>query len=110
MSDFLKTIVDFVEKTHVLEQIKDVDAVGLFTNPWFLVPLIALMGYLLYKQSWRDIVILTIFTAVWWVSGTAYMQSLIVGQELQINKIIPVLLGGAVVLGVVIYLLFGRSD
>ena len=70
MSDFFKTIVDFIDQTHVFEQIKDVDAVGLFTNPWFLVPFIGMMGYLVFKKSWRDIIILTIFIGVWWVSGT----------------------------------------
>jgi hypothetical protein len=110
MSDFLKAIVDFIEQTHVIEQIKDVDGVGLFTNPWFLVPFIALMGYLVFKQSWRDIAILAIFIGVWWMSGTAYMQSLTEKGELRIEKILPVLGGGAVALGVVIYLLFGRSD
>lgn len=110
MSDFFKIIFDFFDQTHVFEQIKDVDAVGLFTNPWFLVPFIGMMGYLVFKKSWRDIIILSIFIAVWWVSGTDYMQSLIVNGELQISKVLPVVAGGAAALGIVIYLLFGRSD
>ena len=110
MSDFLQKIIDAVGQTHVFEQIKDVDAVGLFTNPWFLVPFIGIMGYLVFKKSWRDIIILTIFIGVWWVSGTEYMNSLIVKGELQIDKVLPVVAGGAIALGIVIYLLFGRSD
>ena len=51
-----------------------------------------------------------IFIAVWWVSGTEYMQTLVVGEKLQVNKVLPVLFGGAAILGIVIYLLFGRSD
>jgi hypothetical protein len=37
------------------------------------------------------------------------MQTLVVGGELQINRILPVLFGGAVTLGFIIYLFFGRS-
>lgn len=110
MSDFLQKTIDFIDQVKVFDQIKDIDAVGLFTNPWFLVPFIGILGYLVYKKSWKDIIILAIFIAVWWVSGTDYMQSLTVGGELQISKVLPVIAGGAVALGIVIYLLFGRSD
>jgi hypothetical protein len=110
MSDFLQRGLDAIEKTHVFAQIKDVDAVGLFTNPWFLVPFVLLIGYLVFKQSWKDIVILLIFFAVWWVSGTDYMHSLIVGGEVQISKILPVIGVGVTALAIVIYLIFGRSD
>jgi hypothetical protein len=110
MSNFFQKILDFFQQTHVLEQIRDVDAAGLFTNPWFMVPFIGLMGYLVYKKSFRDIIILLIFIGVWWVSGTDYMRTLIVRGEIQIGKVLPVIAGGAAALGVVIYLLFGRSD
>jgi len=38
------------------------------------------------------------------------MNSLIVGDELQMEKVLPVFFGAAVLLGFVIYLFFGRSD
>ena len=110
MGDFFSKIVAFVNDTNLPEQIRDVDYVGLFTNPWFLVPFIALMGWMVWKQKWRDIVFVIIFIGVWFVSGTEYMQTLVVGEEIQIKKVLPVMFGGAVVLGIVIYLLFGRSD
>ena len=110
MSNFFQKILDLIEQTHVIEQIRQVDAVALFTNPWFMVPFVGLIGYLLFKKSFKDIIILAIFVGVWWFSGTEYMQTLIVKGEVQITKILPVLGGGAVALGVVIYLLFGRSD
>ena len=72
--------------------------------------LIALVGYLLYKKALRDLVILGAILGMWWASGTPYMQTLVVDGELQINKVLPVLFGGAAVLGLVIYLLIGRSD
>ncbi len=99
-----------IEKTHLHQQIKDVDIAGLFSNPWFLVPFIALAGYLVYKKAFRDMIILGSIMGVWYVSGTPYMQTLVVGDELQVNKVLPVLFGGAALLGFIIYLLFGRSD
>lgn len=106
----MEAFLRWFEGTHLQEQIRDVDAIGLLSNPWFLVPFVALMGYMLYKKAFRDIVILAAIMGVWWVSGTEYMQTLVVGDELQISKILPVLFGGAVILGVVIYLLISRSD
>lgn len=110
MSDFFGNILAFVESTKLIEQVSEVDAAGLFTNPWFLVPFIALVVYLVWKLRWRDLAFIAIFIGVWWVSGTDYMQSLVVGEELQVNKVLPVMFGGAAILGIVIYLLFGRSD
>ena len=100
----------FLEKTSLTQQISDVDFSGLFTNPWFLVPFIALISYLLYKKAFRDLIIFAILLGVWYASGTDYMQTLVVGDELQVNKVLPVLFGGAAILGFIIYLLFGRSD
>jgi hypothetical protein len=48
------------------------------------------------------IVILGAILGMWWASGTTYMQTLVVDGELQINKVLPVLFGGAAVLGLVI--------
>jgi len=106
---FFSRIGDLVQATNLPDQVKDVDFVGLFTNPWFMVPFVALVIYLVYKQKFKDMIIIGIVIAIWWVSGTEYMQTLVVGDELQINKILPVLFGGAAVLGFVIYMFFGRS-
>ncbi len=110
MSEFFGKILAWIESTHLQEQVAKVDYVGLFTNPWFLVPFIAAVIYLLYKQSFKDLIIIVIFIGVWWVSGTEYMHTLVVGDELQINKILPVLFGGAGIVGFIIYMFFGRSD
>lgn len=103
-------IVEWFESTHLQEQIFDVDIIGLFTNPWFIVPFACLIVYLLYKQSFKDIILIALLVGVWWVSGTEYMDSLIVNGEIQIEKILPVVFGGAIALGLAIYILFGRSD
>ena len=108
MSELWDGFTAWVDSTHLFEQIKDVDAVGLFTNPWFLVPFIVLIGYMIFKQAWRDMALIAIFTGVWWVSGTPYMQNLVVGDQLSVEKVLPVVFGGAITLGVVIYLLISK--
>ena len=108
--DFLTKIVDFINSTQVLEQFREVDAVGLFTNPWFLVPFLGLLGYMLYKQGFKEIVVIFIGLLLWHISGTEYMATLIVGDELQLAKVLPVVFGAACLLGIVIYMYFGRSD
>jgi hypothetical protein len=110
MSEFFRRILAWIESTHIQEQVAKVDFVGLFTNPWFMVPFVAMVLYLLYKQSFKDLIIVIIFIGVWWVSGTEYMHTLVIGDELQIGKILPVLFGGAALMGFVIYMIFGRSD
>ena len=110
IGSFTEPIGRLLEQSKLPEQIKEVDLPGLFSNPWFLVPFIALVGYLLYKKAFRDLIILGAIIALWWASGTEYMQTLVVNGELQVNKVLPVLFGGAALLGLIIYILFGRSD
>ncbi|MCI5207663.1 MAG: hypothetical protein D3910_02455 [Candidatus Electrothrix sp. ATG2] len=106
---FFAKIGAWLQSTHVPEQVKDVEVVALFTNPWFIVPFIALIGYLIWKQSFNELIIIGIFIILWWLSGTEYMQTLVVDGELQMKKILPVLAGASAVLGFIVYLLFGRS-
>jgi len=106
---FFGKIGAWLQSTNVPQQIQDVDFAGLFSNPYFLIPFIALVGYMIWKQSFNELIILLIFIALWWVSGTAYMQGLVVDGELQINKVLPVLAGASAILGFIIYLYFGRS-
>ncbi len=108
--EFLTKIVDFINSTQVLDQFREVDAVGLFTNPWFLVPFIGMLGYMLYKQDFKEIVVIFIGLLLWHISGTEYMATLIIGDEIQLGKVLPVVFGAACLLGVVIYMYFGRSD
>lgn len=110
MAEIIDKAMAFVQNTSIPDQIKDVDLAGLFTNPWFMVPFVIQICFMIYKMSWKELIIIAIFIAVWWATGTDYMQTLVVGDELQMNKVLPVMFGGAVALGFVIYLLFGRSD
>ena len=103
-------IANWFESTHIDEQLRAVDCIGLFTNPWFIAPFICAIAYMVYKQRWAKILITGIGVGVWYFSGTSYAQSLLVNGEIDISKILPVMFGGAVLLGFVIYLLLGRSD
>ena len=107
---FFNKIIEFILSTQVLQQFKEVDAAGLFTNPWFLVPFLCLIGYMLYKQEFREIIIIFIGFGCWHISGTEYMATLIVDDEVQLGKVLPVVFGSACILGLVIYMYFGRSD
>lgn len=108
-SGFFGKIIDLIASTNIPQQIEAVDARGLFTNPWFYVPFAAFVGWNIYKQAFKEIILVLIIIGVWYLSGTHYMQTLIVNGELQIGKIIPVMFGGAALLGIVIYMFFGRS-
>ena len=103
-------ITAWATSTHIPEQIKNVDAVGLFTNPWFMVPFVIFVGWMIYKLQWKDLIIVSTLIGMWWVSGTPYMNSLVFDGIVQIDKILPVVFGAAVVVGFLIYLFFGRSD
>ena len=60
MNEFFGKIMAFVESTKLIDQLAEVDYVGLFTNPWFLVPFVALVLYLIWKQRWRDMIFIAI--------------------------------------------------
>ena len=108
--NFFNKVIEFIHSTKVLQQFKEVDAASLFSNPWFLVPLICLLGYMAYKQDFREIIIIIIGFVCWHISGTQYMASLIVNDEIQLAKVLPVVFGAACILGVIIYMYFGGSD
>ncbi len=99
-----------IRSTGVPAQIEQVDIHGLFTNPWFIVPFGLLVAYQVFKLLVRSLIMEALIIAVWWFSGTEYMQTLVIGDQLQLGKVLPVLFGGCVVLGVLAYLVFGRSN
>ncbi len=110
MAKFFEKIIEFWTSTKIPEQLTDVDIIGLFTNPWFLVPFIIGVGYMLYKQEFKNVILVAVVIAVWFASGTEYMNTLVVNGEIVARKVIPVVLVGAVGAGFLIYIFFGRSD
>ncbi|MEW6517920.1 MAG: hypothetical protein C4531_15945 [Desulfurivibrio sp.] len=110
MADILTPVVDFINYTKLLEQIRQVDVKGLFTNPWFLVPFIAQIGWWFYKQALNSLVCTGLALGVWGFSGTSYAQQLVIDGELQLSKVLPVAGVGMVVIVLLVYLFFIRSD
>ncbi len=110
MSGFITKIGEWWASTQVPAQISEVDLTGLFTNPYFLVPFICLVGYLLYRQSFKYLVLLVLFIGCWAFTGTQYVQELFTSDGVQLNKVLPLVFGAAGVLAVVVYMFLGRSD
>lgn len=108
---FMNKISSILAYTKLDEQFDKVDYMGLLTNPFFLVPAIIFIVYMIYKQNFKDLLIISILVGVWIFTGTDYAQSLTnENGEMEAARLLPVAGGGAVVLGFLIYLLFGRSD
>jgi hypothetical protein len=110
MPDIFGPVVDFLNSTHVVEQIREIDAKGLFTNAWFLIPFLSFLGYKLYKQDVNALVLTGIAVGLWLFSGSSYMAGLVVGGHIQIGKILPVAFVFIGAIAVVVYFLFMRSD
>lgn len=108
--EILAAIAEFITNTNIPEQFRQVDAVGLFTNPWFLVPFVGFLGYELYKQSLNTLVITGVAIGLWLFSGSPMTKDLIVDGQLQLGKVLPVAGVGVVALGVIVYFLFMRSE
>lgn len=110
MPEFLLDIWDFIVETQVLTQIDTLDAKGLFTNPYFLVPLAVFVAYNIYKMSFDTLIITALFLGAWAFCSTEWMQSTIVDGEMQLEKVIPLIAGACVVIGIGVYIIFIRSD
>ncbi|MFH7321468.1 hypothetical protein ACHHRT_12780 [Desulfurivibrio sp. D14AmB] len=107
--DFLVSIIDFLAGTGVAEQIRAVDVRGLFTNPWFMVPFVGFLGYNLYKQAVKVLVITALALGLWVFSGSPMMDGLIIDNELQLSKVLPVAGVGLVAVAVAVYFLIMRD-
>ncbi len=110
MSEYIARISEWIHHTQVLEQIKDVDTAALFHNPYFLAPLICLIIYNLYRQTFTNLIILALLIGLWHFSGTTYVREAVKGGEVQIGKILPIAGVGIGGLSLLIYLLFIRQD
>lgn len=110
MFDFLTPVVEFINNTQVIQQIREVRPGALFTNVWFLVPFAALMLWWLYRLAMKKFVLAGIVIGIWLYSGSSYARNFIVGGELQPDKILPMAGVGIAAAVIIIYMLFIRSD
>jgi uncharacterized membrane protein YgdD (TMEM256/DUF423 family) len=109
MGDFLAAISDFILATNVPEQFREVNVKALFTNVYFLIPLLAVIGHIIYRKSVNSLILLCLFFGVWLFSGSSYMDNLIVNGVLQLDKVLPLAGAGVVVISVLVYLVFIRD-
>ncbi len=110
MQDIVTSIMNFIINTQIPTQIQAVDVRGLFTNSYFLVPFVGLMGYLLFNKAIKSVILIGTGFGVWIFSGSSYMQGILVEGNLQAEKVLPIVGFGIIVVGVIIYVLFIRSD
>jgi len=110
MQDIVTPVINFINNTQIPTQIQEVDVRGLFTNPYFLVPFVGLMGYLLFNKFIKSIILIGTGFGIWIFSGSSYMQGIMVEGNLQAEKVLPIVGFGVIVVGVIIYVLFIRSD
>ena len=110
MDGFWSTLVEFWNNTNIPQQLTDVDVKGLFTSPWVLIPLIAQIGWWIYKMAINNIIMLGLAVGVWVFTGTEYAQGFLVNGEIQAGKVLPVAMVGLGVIMVGIYIFFIRGD
>ncbi|MFP3982229.1 MAG: hypothetical protein ACLFV2_00860 [Desulfurivibrionaceae bacterium] len=110
MSDILTPIVEIINNTNVLQQIREVRPGALFTNVYFLIPFAALMLWWLYRLAVKNFILTGLVLGLWLFSGSSYTRNFIIGDELQLDKVLPVAGVGVVAVAVIVYILFIRSD
>ena len=107
---FFRPVLDFIIDTKVPEQIQDIKYKELFTNGWFLVPYLAMLGWNVYKKAVNEIIIILLLTGAWAFCGTAYMQDILGREEIALEAVLPLVFGACTILGIIIYLVFLKDD
>ncbi len=110
MGDFFASISEFFNSTQVPEQIHNVDPGGLFSNPWFMLPFLGIVGYFVYKKNINNLILTALVICLWLFTGSSYVEGLFQGDQLQTSKVLPIIGVGCAAIGVVVYVFFIRSD
>jgi len=110
MMEFFASIAEFFKSTQITEQLQAVDAAGLFSNPYFLVPFVALVGYLIYKKSINNLVLVGLAIGIWLFSGSHYVKDSFEGDQISLKNIMPIIGFGVGAIGVLVYVVFIRSE
>lgn len=107
---FFKPVLDFVVATKVPEQIENINYADLFTNGWFLVPYLAMIAWNVYKRELYSIIIILLLTGSWAFFGTPYMREIMQQDQIQLEAVLPLVGGACAVLGIIVYLIFFKSE
>ncbi len=107
---FFKPVLDFIISTKVPEQIENIEYKALFTNGWFLVPYLGMIGWNVYKQSLNNIIIIVLLTGAWAFFGTPYMKEVMGQDEIQLEAVLPLVAGACTILGIIFYIVFFKDE
>jgi hypothetical protein len=107
---FFKPVLDFIIDTKVPEQIQEIKYKELFTNGWFLVPYIGILGWNFYKKAVNELIIILLVTGAWAFCGTEYMQDIMGREEIALEAVLPLVAGACTILAVIVYLIFLKDD
>lgn len=110
MAEFLSAINGWLANTHLVEQFQNVDVKGAFHNPYFLIPLIGLALYFLYRQNFAYLISTALALGLWVFSGTDYVRGAMVDGQIVLSKVLPIVGIGIGALAILVYLLFIRSE
>jgi hypothetical protein len=105
-----KPLGDFIVRTGVPDQIENVKYKELFSNGWFLVPYLGMIAWNIYKKQLKTIIVILLFSGSWAFFGTPYMHNIMTRDEVTLDAILPLVGGAVVVLGIIIYLVFLKSE
>lgn len=107
---FFAPIVDFIVETKVPEQLENIRYKELAGNPWFLVPYLGWLAWMLFKKQLNTLVIVLLLSGSWAFFGTPYMRGVMGQDQVELGSILPLLIGACTVLGIVVYLLFFKHE
>ncbi|NTV13044.1 MAG: hypothetical protein HGA96_03785 [Desulfobulbaceae bacterium] len=107
---FFTPVVDFIVETKVPEQLENIQYKELFSNGWFLVPYLAWIAWNIYRRQINSLITILLLTGSWVFFGTPYMQNVMNQETIQLDTIIPLVGGACLVLGIIIYIYFFKSE
>ena len=105
-----KPLADFITKTGVPDQVENVKYKELFSNAWFLVPYLGMIGWNVYKKQLKTVIVILLFSGSWAFFGTPYMRDIMGRDEISLDAVLPLVGGACAVLGITIYLIFFKSE
>jgi len=107
---FFKPVLDFIVSTKVPEQIETIDYKGLFSNGWFLIPYLAMIGWNVYKKAINALIIIVLLTGAWAFCGTPYMQDVLGREEIALEAVLPLVAGACTILAIIVYIVFFKDE
>lgn len=110
MTGIMSSFSSWLANTHLVEQFQNVDVKGLFHNPYFLIPLILLALYFLYRQNFAYLISTALGLGLWIFSGSDYVRGAMVDGQIVLSKVLPIVGIGIGALAILVYLLFIRSE